>query len=132
MAYRDLRANVDAAFGLAPAARTNGTATGSSVDLRGYESAMVIVHYGAWTDGTHTPSLQSSTDGTTWNAVGTADLQGTFTALSGTAGQAAIARVGYIGGDRFIRPLIVTASATTGALSGVAIARGKPLAGPLS
>jgi hypothetical protein len=129
---RDLRSNIDVAASLQPAARTNGTATGSTVDRRGYDSALISFAFGAWTDGTHTPSVQHSTDGTSWDAAGTADLQGTLAAVSGTAGQNAVQRVGYVGNRRFVRAMMVTATSTTGALSAAHVVRGNAHVAPLA
>lgn len=129
---RDLKSNVDVAFSLAPAARTNGTADGSAVNLDGYRGAEVVFNFGAWTDGTHTPSLLESADGTTYTPVGTADLDGTLAAVSGTAGQNAVQRQGYLGTCQYLKARLVTASATTGALSSATVVRGYPALRPLA
>lgn len=129
---RDIKSTLDVQHSLAPAARTNGTATGAAVDLQGFNGAMLVFHAGAWTDGSHTPSLQESDDGTAYAAVGTGDLQGTLTPLSGTAQQNAVQRQGYIGNKRYLRPICVTATATTGAVSAVSIVRGRPNVAPLA
>jgi hypothetical protein len=125
MAYRDLRSNMDAVHTLAPAARA-ATANGVSVDLRGFEGAMAVVHFGTWTDGTHTPSLEESNDGTTFTAVAAADLIGSFSAVTSAAGNNTVQRVGYSGSRRFIRVTMTVATATTGATSSAAIVRGNP------
>jgi hypothetical protein len=129
---RDLRSNVDVAQTLAPAARVNGTATGATVDLQGYEAVMCTFESGAWTDGTHTPSLLHSDDGTTFVAPGATDLQGAFTAISGTAGQNAVQRIGYVGSKRYIRGSVVTAGATTGLLQAMTVVRSRPRVAPLA
>lgn len=129
---RDLKSNVDLPLALPPAARVNGTATGNNIDLQGYGSAEVAFAFGAWTDGTHAPALQESTDGTTFTAVGTADQQGTLANVVGTAGQNVTQRVGYIGQLRFIRPMVVTTGATTGAVIGAVAARGRASVAPLA
>lgn len=131
MIVRDLRNNVDTALSLSPAARVNGTANGTAIDLRGYDSAFVHVAFGVWTDGTHTPSLEHSDDGTAFSAVGTANQDGTFSAVSGTAGAHTVQRVGYIGDKRFVRAVITVTGATTGALSEVSVVRGHPARRPL-
>ncbi|MBI1274200.1 MAG: hypothetical protein GC131_08995 [Alphaproteobacteria bacterium] len=131
MATRDLANNVDVAQSLVPAARS-ATGTGSAIDLRGYGSAMVVVSFGVWTDGTHTPSLEHSVDGTSFSAVGTADISGTFSAVSGTGGSNTVQRVGYIGERRYVRALMTVTSGTSGALSSVNIARGHPHNAPLA
>lgn len=69
MTQRDLISNIQTKLSLAPAARVTGTATGTAVDLRGTDSAAIVVAFGAYTDGTHTPSLEHSVDGTTYSGV---------------------------------------------------------------
>lgn len=130
MALRSLLRDTLTATSLSPAARTNGTGTGTAVDLRGYDAAMVVVSFGVCTDGTHTPSLQQSVDGTTYNACAAADLEGTFAGIIGTAGNNTIQQVGYIGSQRFVRVLMVTTGATTGALSGASVISGYPRNAP--
>jgi hypothetical protein len=66
MAIRDLLRNNLVTPSLFPAARVNGTATGGAVDLRGYDGAIVTVSFGAYTDGTHTPSIVQSVDNITF------------------------------------------------------------------
>ncbi|WP_029002731.1 hypothetical protein [Azorhizobium doebereinerae] len=129
---RDIKSSQDVQPSLHPAARTNGTATGSTVDLQGFNGAMLVFSAGAWTDGSHTPALHESDDGTTFIAVGTADLLGTLTAVSGTAQQNAVQRQGYIGNKRYLRAMQVTATATTGALTSAAIVRGRPNVAPVA
>ncbi|WP_439816219.1 hypothetical protein [Zavarzinia sp. CC-PAN008] len=131
MPNRDLAARQDAAVTLTPAVRTNGTTTGSTVDLRGFDAAMVVVGFGAWTDGTHTPSLEASADGTTFAPVGTADLRGTFAAATGTAAAGSVQRVGYLGPERYVRARMVVAGATSGAASVGFVHRGYPAQGPV-
>lgn len=130
---RDMKSNIDVGVSLHPAARA-ASGTGTGVDLRGYDGALCVINFGAWTDGTHTPKLQESdTDvGTAYTDVGTADQLGTFSAISGTAGSNSVQRVGYIGSKRYVRAFITVASGTTGALSGANIVRGEPRQAPLS
>jgi hypothetical protein len=130
MAIRDLLRNILVTPSLYPAARTNGTFTGSAVDLRGFDAAVITVSFGAWTDGTHTPSVTESVDGTTYVPCGTADLDGTFTAISGTSGANYTQQVGYIGTQRFVAVVMTTTGATTGALSGGNVVSGFPRNAP--
>lgn len=133
MSIRDLKDNIDLALDIKPAAvRTNGTATGPGVDLQGYKSALLAVNIGAYIDGTHTPSLEDSADGTTYAPVASSNLQGTLAALSGSGGQNTTQRVGYNGGQRYIRGKIITASATSGAFLDTVIVRGNPDQAPLA
>lgn len=126
MALRDLLRRILVAQSLSPAVRTNGTATGSAVDLRGYDAAVICVAFGAYTDGTHTPSLQHSTDGTTYTNAAASDLDGAFTAVSGAGGANSLQQIGYIGSQRFVRVVMTTAGATTGALSQASVIAGYP------
>lgn len=131
---RDLKDNIDVVQSIAPlsAVRATGTATGAAVDLQGYDAAMAVYNIGAWTDGTHTPSLQDSPDGTTYTAVPASNLQGSFTAVSGTAGQSTVQRVGYIGPNRYLRGFLVGAGITTGVPSDMTIVRGSARVKPLA
>lgn len=127
---RDLKSAVNTAPTLSPALRAaNGTGTG--VDVAGYDSAFVVFSSGDWTDGTWTPTIQESDDNTSFTDVGTADLQGAFTAVSGTAGEYTEQRVGYIGSKRYIRGFI-TGTGTTGHNNAMSVVRGHPARQPLS
>jgi hypothetical protein len=130
MAIRDLLRTNFVNQSLSPAARTNGTFTGSAVDLRGYDAAMFAVNFGAWTDGTHTPSVTASVDGTTFIAAPASDLDGTFSAISGTSGANTVQQVGYIGSNRFVAVVMTVTGATTGALSQAAVISGSPRNAP--
>ncbi len=117
---KDLKNNIEPALSLNPAAR-NASANGTGVDLQGYESALVLVHCGAITDGTHTPSVEhSDASGSGYVAVPAADLIGSLAACS----QNAIQSVSYIGAKRYIRVVMTVAGATTGAVTEAMVARG--------
>ncbi len=116
---RDLQHKISTVKSFYPAAQT-ATVTGTGVDLTGYESAVAIVHVGAYTDGTHTPKLQESSDNSIFADVAAADLLGAFAALAANVLQP----VGYIGQKRYIRVLVTVAGATTGAVYGAVIVRG--------
>ncbi|MDD2324578.1 MAG: hypothetical protein PHW63_01000 [Alphaproteobacteria bacterium] len=126
MALRDLVSTMAAKLSLSPAARVTGTSTGTAVDLRGYDAAVVVVTFGAYTDGTHTPSLQHSTDGSTYTTVTATDLQGSFAVVSSVGGANSVQSVGYIGSARYVRVVMTVASATTGALSSASVIAGMP------
>ncbi|MDD5585625.1 MAG: hypothetical protein PHY92_01540 [Alphaproteobacteria bacterium] len=130
MALRDLLSNVLVAPSLAPAVRTNGAAEGAGADLRGFDSAVIAVSFGAWTDGTHTPSVEHSVDGEAYTAAAAADLDGSFTALDGAEGANAVQTVGYIGARRYVRVVMTTAGATQGAASAADIIAGSPRNAP--
>jgi hypothetical protein len=129
---RDLSHNISPALSLPPAART-ATANGTAVDLLGFGSAAVLVTFGSWTDGTHTPKIQESDNGSTgWTDVAAGDLAGSFSAVSSAAGQNVVQRASYIGNKRFIRPVLTVASATTGAITSVQVVRGYPAMAPVA
>lgn len=129
---RDLVSNVDAARSLSPAAR-NASANGVGVDLQGYDSAMAVVQFGTWTDGTHTPSLEHSDDNSAFtNCVTDGVQQGAFTPVSGAGGSNTTQRVGYSGGKRYVRVVQTVSGATTGAVTSALILRGSPHRAPLA
>lgn len=129
MALRDIRNRISIAQSLAPAARA-ATATGSTVDLQGFNSATVVFNFGTWTDGTHTPSLQHSSDNVTFVTCDATNSSGTFTAVSSAAGSNTVQKVGYTGGFRYLRAVLTVAGATTGALANAVVLRGHPVIGP--
>lgn len=131
MTVRDLKTQVDTAMSLAPAARAS-SADGSGVDLRGYDGAMLVANFGAYTDGTHTPVLQHSDDNVNFTAVTGGELGGAFTAVSSGAGANTTQRVGYLGGKRYVCGSITIAGASTGALSNLSVVRGIPRNAPLA
>lgn len=130
MTTRDLLRNSYVSTSLAPAARVNGTATGTAVDTRGYDGAMVAVAFGSYTDGTHTPSLQHSADGVSYSAVTASDLDGSFSAVSSGAGANTVQQVGYIGSLRYLQVVMTVTGATTGALSAASVVLGYPRNAP--
>ena len=116
----------NALLSLLPAAR-NASANGTGVDTANYGMAMAVVQFGTWTDGTHTPKLQESSDNSTFTDVAATDQDGTFTAISAAPTLTnQIQRVGYIGKLRYIRVVMTVAGATTGALSAAAIVLTNP------
>lgn len=126
---RDLRSITSSALTLAPAVRT-ATANGSTVDTLSFDSAVAIVSFGAYSDGTHTPSLQDSPDGTTWTAVAAAYLNNSFTAVNSAGGANTLQAVGYTGAQRYLRVVMTVAGATNGAATSAVIVRGHPSQAP--
>lgn len=131
MAIRNMYRNTVVANSLSPAARVNGTANGTGVDTRGYDAAMIAVTFGAYTDGTHTPTVQHSADNSTYTTVSASDLDGAFTAVSGAGGANTVQTVGYIGASRYVRVVMTVTGATTGALSAASVLMGEPRTAPV-
>lgn len=124
---RDLKNNLQTVSSLAPAAR-NASANGSGVDLQGFDAAMVTFVVGTITDGTHTPSVEESSDNSVFTAVAAADLIGTLAALASATNQS----VGYRGAKRYVRAVSTVAGATTGGVYAAVVVRGRPAQGPVS
>ncbi|MDX1489403.1 MAG: hypothetical protein R3268_14430 [Acidiferrobacterales bacterium] len=129
MATRDLKSNLLAAQSLAPAAVT-ASANGTGVDLRGFDSAQVIIDAGAWTDGTHTFEVQESDDDATYTAVADTELDGTEPVIDGAADDDQVYTIGYKGGSRYLRVAVTVSGATSGAVYGAMIQRGHPHRAP--
>ncbi|HZQ01409.1 MAG TPA: hypothetical protein VFB13_17825 [Reyranella sp.] len=134
MSQIDLVDNVLAKHSIDPQALgSSATVTGASVDLFGYDSAMALFSAGAWTDGTHTITLEDSSDNSSFSTVGAGSLQGSITNITGTGQQNAVQQVGYIGSKRYLRAKVVSSGVTTG-LAGFAalIVKGNPKVYPAS
>ena len=130
MTLKNFYRNVKVTPSVSPAARVNGTTNGTGVDLRGFDSAMIAVEFGAYTDGTHTPSVQHSADNSTFTTVSASDLDGAFTAVSSAGGANSVQAVGYIGALRYVRVVMTVTGATTGALSAAQVIAGHPRSVP--
>lgn len=132
MTLRNLYRNAKPSLSLAPAARVTGTFNGTGVDLRGYDSALISVAFGAYTDGTHTPSVQHSTDNAMFTAVAASDLDGSLAAVSAAGSTNSVQCVGYVGANRYVRVVMTVAGATTGALSSALVVAGHPRSAPVA
>lgn len=124
----DLVSNIEAAHSLAPAERT-ADANGAGVDLAGSDAAVVVIHHGAWTDGTHTFQVEHADDDgsgapDTWSAVDDADLDGTEPTVDSAADDDTVTEIGYQGIRRHLRVTVSVTGATNGALYGATIVRG--------
>jgi len=131
MTVRDLKNNIDAAHSLEPAVRPTGTYNGVGVDLAGYGAAMLLVHFGAYTNGTHTPGFEHSDDNASFSAITAADLEGSLSAVNSSGGVNTLQRVGYRGNKRYVRATMVVASGATGAASAASIIRGEANSAPI-
>lgn len=124
---RDLKNNLAVDQSISPAAKT-ADATGTGVDLQGFDAAMVLIHPGTISDGTHTPKLQESDDNSTFTDVASDDLEGSFENIATDT----IQRVGYKGTSRYVRVHVAVSGATTGGTYGAAIVKGKAATVPVS
>lgn len=120
---------------LAIALRTNGTVNGTTVDLHenkdASRSAMLIVHTGTITDGSHAVILQESDDNSAWGTVAAADLQGSAPTVTSTDDDT-LFELGYKGSKRYLRASVTTSGATTGGTLGATIVRAFPRRTPIA
>lgn len=125
---RDIANNIGVVTTVAPAILT-ATNTSAGVDLKGFNSAAVIISTGAIVSaGNFTPKLQESDDNTMFNDVAAADLVGTFPSALAAA---STYKVGYIGNRRYIRTVLTLNSGTSIAASAVIVrsdANSRPVA----
>lgn len=115
---------------IVPAAARTTTTTGTAVDRMtdqgGFRSALVVIHTGTITDGTHTVTVQDSPDNTNWTAVADEFLQGTEPAIGGSNDDS-VFEIGYTGNERYLRVLItVTGTPATGGIYGAVVLLGWP------
>jgi hypothetical protein len=108
-------------FGLAQAARVSGGSPYSTatIDLANTNANMVEFLLGTWTDGTHTFSLNESSDDSTYTACATADVivVGTNPVVANTNVNTFV-QLSYIGTKRYIKGVITSAGTTTGLVAG--------------
>lgn len=109
----------------------NTTVAGNVIDLNGFNSLTFDFFVGARTDGTYTPLIQDSDNGTDFVDVADDFLIETEanTAIS-TANT--IKSIGYIGSKRYVKASIVPSSVTTGATAGAAAILGHPNKSPVA
>lgn len=104
------------------------TATGASVDRLvdgdAATSAMILVHAGTVTDGTHTIEVQDSPNGSDWTAVAAEFLQGAEPAIT-SSNDVQIHEIGYTGHQRYLRVVsTVSGSPSTGGVYGATVLLG--------
>lgn len=105
---------------LAPTAARTTSANGASVDrmqgLQAYRGAMLVVHAGTVTDGTHAFKIQVSDDNSSWSDAPSADVQGSSISVTSSNDEQAHT-LGYNGPARYLRAVsTVSGSPSTGGL----------------
>ena len=131
MANIDIKSNVDVHQSILKAAKT-ASENGTSTEIADYHAVSVIIDAGAWTDGTHTFTVQESDDNSTWAAVADADLFGDDEpVIDGAADDDQKYRIGYKGNKRYMRVITVVSGTTTGAIYGALILKGSKTEGLL-
>lgn len=111
---RDLVSNIRVVPAVAPAVLT-ATTPSSAIDLQGAGSAAVLINTGAIVgSGKFAPSLQESTDNSTWSDVAADDILGT---LPAELAASSAYKVGYRGTKRYFRVVLTLVSGTSIAAS---------------
>lgn len=124
---RDIKNKLGIVASIQPQVQTAGTVNGSSADLRGFDSALIIALIGAIVaSGLGVIKVQESDDDSAWNDVAAADLVGAFAVIAQNTPQ----RVSYIGAKRYVRLVSTYTSGTSYGVSGV-IVRGHASAEPI-
>lgn len=107
--------NLTTAKSINIAAKTNGTSNGTGVDTAGYESITCVFDVGTRTDGTHAAKIQDSADNSSFADVAAGFQVGTFAAdVTSNTDQSVV----YLGEKRYVRAVLTTSGATTGAVVG--------------
>lgn len=109
MASYSIRQDVSVKQSLDALIRSTDT-NGDGIDLRGFEGALVLYHFGITGDTLSSTIkvaglLEESADNVTFTAVAAADVDGTLPVIDDNAEDETTAWVGYLGSKRFIRPV---------------------------
>lgn len=137
MPNREFYSDAGAALALSAATRT-ADANGSSIDLRDYDSVLIVGVVGASGDTLSGSvyaefEVEESDDASTWTDVADADLTnyvdgtnaGTFAVIDDAAEDDAIYMTSYIGDARYIRVVYnITGTHTNGMPSSAFVVRG--------
>lgn len=129
---RDAYGNVTARATLAITTRTasgNGTGVDRAASGAMYQDAMVVVHTGTITDGTHAVDIQESDDNSAWNSVAASELQGAEPSIV-AADDDKVFIVGYKGTKRYLRVAITASGTTTGGVYGATVVLANPRNAP--
>lgn len=118
-----------------PVAAVTATTDGSSVDRKDgqhelFRSALIVIHAGSWTDGTHTFELQESDDNSTFTAVSSDDMEGTAPVIDAGADGDQVYEMGYVGASRYLRVSVTVSGATSGATYGSSVVLYDPALAP--
>jgi hypothetical protein len=113
---------------------TNATTAGDAITFNGFGSLTFVIQSGSLTDGTYTPKITDSEDGTTYVEVTDA------TKLLGTIANATFAAtddnkiktIGYIGNKPYVKLSIVSTSVTSGGTLGATVIKGHPTSSPVA
>lgn len=95
---------------------TNGDSVDRMQTLNAYRSAMLVVHAGTVTDGTHAFKIQVSDDNSNWADAASSDLEGSSISVTSTTDEAVYTQ-GYNGPARYMRAVLTpSGSPATGGI----------------
>jgi mevalonate pyrophosphate decarboxylase len=111
-----------------PGAKTNATLNGTTVD-KNYQNNMFRVVFfsivtATTTDGSHAVTMQDSPDNSAWSTVVAADMAGTLPTITSADANKAF-DLAYNGSQRYVRLVLTTSGATTGAIIGASAIMGQ-------
>lgn len=137
---RSSKSDLGVASSLSPNVVNNDTdGTGLAVDLRGYNSALVVFHVGVSGDTLSVSvylelRVQESADGSSWADVAAADLDGVQALkIDDAAEDDVVHTVGYKGSKRYLRAFVdTTGTHTVGTPCSAVVVRGLPTYAPVA
>lgn len=121
---REIHSHLGVDLSIVPASY-GANVTGSGIDLKDFDSSMVVINVGV-VAGVHTPKLQESDDNITFTDVVADDMIGSFGVLVASTAQ----KVGYIGYKRYARVFVTGAGGAS--LYGASILKGHAHAKPVA
>lgn len=130
---KDAYSNITVRETLAIATRTasaNGTGVDRYLNGAAFQDAMLIVHTGTITDGTHAIDVQESDDNSTFTSVAASELQGTEPSIV-AADDNKMFVVGYKGTKRYLRAAVTASGTTSGGTYGASFVLANPRNAPV-
>jgi hypothetical protein len=139
---KDLYNNLAVAAVLDPIA-VAATAVHTDIDLAGFNSCVLLIHLGLDAGSGLSSShklvftLDHSDDGTTYEAVTTADMldltvsEGVVLTIDSTDEDNTLYKLGYVGGKRYLQ-LTYTETGTVSCPMSIIVAKGHPLDAPVA
>lgn len=107
--------------------------TTAVVDLNNFESALIVIDAGSYTDGTHAFSVdESDQSGSGFSSVDGNQLSQSPPTIDGAADDDQQYYIGYTGDQRYIDVNVSVSGTSTGAIYGIYVIKGDPHRAPLS
>ena len=132
MAKFDMSSEIKIVRALDPKSQTStGNVDGQGIDTKGFESVTFAFANGALADLVSTIEIQESSDNSVFTAVADADLVELESTLTIAADDDnAVAQIGYIGAERYVRARYVVATASGANLIAAVCILGNPHRAP--